>query len=139
MYSTIFKNAKIYDGIANEPFMGDVAIEGDKIVNIAEKINSSAENVHDLQGLTLTPGFIDLQNHSDSYWQIFDNPKFDSLITQGFTTLLIGNCGASLAPLLSNDALYSIQKWHSLEGANINWQTLTNTLKNFQNINSHVI
>jgi N-acyl-D-aspartate/D-glutamate deacylase len=38
MYSTIFKNAKIYDGIANEPFMGDVAIEGDKIVNIAEYI-----------------------------------------------------------------------------------------------------
>ncbi len=129
MYSTIFKNAKIYDGIANEPFMGDVAIEGDKIVNIAEKINSSAENVHDLQGLTLTPGFIDLQNHSDSYWQIFDNPKFDSLITQGFTTLLIGNCGASLAPLLSNDALYSIQKWHSLEGANINWQTFDEYIK----------
>jgi len=129
MFSIILKNAKIYDGIANEPFMGDVAIEGDKIVNIAEKINSSAENVYDLQGLTLTPGFIDLQNHSDSYWQIFDNPKFDSLISQGFTTLLIGNCGASLAPLLSSDALYSIQKWHSLEGVNINWQSFEEFVK----------
>jgi N-acyl-D-amino-acid deacylase len=66
---------------------------------------------------------VDIQNHSDSYWQLFDNPQLHSLISQGFTTLAVGNCGASLAPLLSKEALLSIQKWHNLEGSNINWQS----------------
>jgi N-acyl-D-amino-acid deacylase len=69
----------------------------------------------------LAPGFVDLQNHSDSYWQIFDNPQLHSLISQGFTTILVGNCGASLAPLLTHEALFSFEKWHNLEGVNVNW------------------
>ncbi len=101
----------------------DVAISGDKIVNIAPNISTDAEGVVDAEGKILTPGFIDIQNHSDGYWQLFDNPGFSSLITQGFTTILIGNCGASLAPLLSKNALLSIQKWHNLDGVNINWQS----------------
>jgi N-acyl-D-amino-acid deacylase len=64
---------------------------------------------------------VDLQNHSDSYWQIFDNPSLDAMVSQGYTTILVGNCGASLAPLLTHEALYSLQKWHNLEGVNVNW------------------
>jgi N-acyl-D-amino-acid deacylase len=121
MYSLLIKNATVIDGTGKPGEVLDVAAQGDEIVNIAPKINSVAASIVDAAGKILAPGFIDLQNHSDSYWQIFDNPGLDSLITQGFTTILIGNCGASLAPLLTHDALLAMQKWHNLEGVNINW------------------
>jgi|SRR3989344_1741620 len=129
MYSLLIKNAKVIDGTGKPGEVLDVAVEKDKIVNIDKNIPSSAESVIDADGKILTPGFVDLQNHSDAYLQIFDNPSLDSLVTQGYTTALLGNCGASLAPLLSPESLKSMQKWHSLEGANINWQSFAEFLQ----------
>ncbi|MBI5530929.1 MAG: amidohydrolase family protein [Candidatus Doudnabacteria bacterium] len=125
MYSLLIKNATVIDGSGKPGEILDVAIQGDEIVNIAKNINSSAENILDASGKYLTPGFVDLQNHSDSYWQIFDNPSLDSMVSQGYTTILVGNCGGSLAPLLTHEALLSVQKWHNLEAANINWQSFS--------------
>ncbi len=125
MYSLLIKNASVIDGTGSPAQIMDVAVQGDQIVNVAPKINSQAQTTVDASGKILAPGFIDLQNHSDSYWQIFDNPSLESLISQGFTTILLGNCGASLAPLLSREALLAMQKWHNLEGVNVNWQTFS--------------
>lgn len=121
MYSLVIKQATILDGTGKPPWVGDIGIEGDKIVDTSRHIKAKAAKTLDAQGLVLAPGFVDIQNHSDSYWQLLDNPSMDSLLAQGFTTILVGNCGASLAPLLSPDALLSIQKWHPLKGTNINW------------------
>jgi N-acyl-D-amino-acid deacylase len=123
MYSIIIKNARLIDGTGHPERRADIAVEDDKIVAVAEKISSNAQTTIEAEGKIVTPGFIDIQNHSDSYWQLFDNPNLDSLISQGYTTILVGNCGASLAPLLSQEALLALQKWHSLEGTNINWQS----------------
>lgn len=123
MYSLLIKNATIIDGTGDAPISGDVAIEGDLIANIAPHIKSNAQEIIDAQGKVLAPGFIDIQNHSDSHWQLFENPTLDSLTTQGFTTILVGNSGASLAPLITSDALLSLQKWHKLDGVNINWRS----------------
>ncbi|MBI3232237.1 MAG: amidohydrolase family protein [Candidatus Doudnabacteria bacterium] len=123
MYSLLIKNAKVVDGTGKPGEILDVAVEGDKIANIDKNIPSHAQSLVDASGKVLAPGFIDLQNHSDSYWQIFDNPSLDSLITQGYTSIILGNCGASLAPLLSSESLLAMQKWHELAAANINWQT----------------
>ncbi len=125
MYSLLIKNATVIDGTGKPGEILDVAVQGDQIVNIAPRIDSQARSVVDAADKVLAPGFVDLQNHSDSYWQIFDNPSLDSLITQGYTTILVGNCGASLAPLLSPDAILAMQKWHNLEGINLNWQTFS--------------
>src|SRR5690349_17452308 len=120
MYSLLIKNALVIDGSGKPGRILDVACEGGTIVNLAEKINSTAQTVIDAERKVLAPGFVDIQNHSDGYWQLFDNPSLQSLTSQGFTTILVGNCGASLAPLLSRQALLSIQKWHNLEGINTN-------------------
>src|SRR5262245_27045877 len=120
MYSLIIKQGQVIDGTGKPARLADIAIEGDKIAAVAEKIDSNAHTVINAQGKIVTPGFIDAQNHSDSYWQLFNNPSLDSLLMQGYTTILVGNCGASLAPLLSQQALLALQKWHSLEGTNIN-------------------
>ncbi len=123
MYSKIIKNGSIIDGTGKPAFQADIAIEDDKIVQIGNLQKAKAQQIIDATGKYVAPGFIDIQNHSDVYWTIFDSPGLDSLIGQGVTTALIGNCGASLAPLLSRDALLSIQKWHNLEGVNFNWLT----------------
>ncbi len=129
MYSLLIKNATVIDGSGEPGEVLDVAVEGQEIIAVAREIKTGAQTVVDGSGLVLTPGFIDPQDHSDVYWQLFDNPTLDSLVTQGFTSILVGNCGASLAPLLSPEALLSIQKWHSLEGANLNWQTFSEYLQ----------
>jgi N-acyl-D-aspartate/D-glutamate deacylase len=123
MYSLIIKQGLVADGTGKPERVADIAIEGDKIVAVDGQITTGAHTVINAKGKVVAPGFIDAQNHSDSYWQLFDNPSLDSLVTQGYTTALVGHCGASLAPLLSQEALLALQKWHNLEGTNINWQT----------------
>ncbi|HEX3099461.1 MAG TPA: amidohydrolase family protein [Patescibacteria group bacterium] len=123
MYSLLIKKATLIDGTGAAAITADVAINGDRIVNIATEINSPAQEVVHADGKILTPGFIDIQNHSDSHWRLFDGPLLESILTQGYTTIMTGNSGASLAPLISEQALMSLQKWHTLEGANINWRS----------------
>lgn len=125
MYSLIIKKATIIDGSGKKGFVGDVAIEDDKIVAVAPNITASGKKIFDATDLVLSPGFIDVQNHSDSYWQLFDNPTLDSLVTQGFTTILVGNSGASLAPLISEHSILSVQKWKSIRGMNVDWRTFS--------------
>lgn len=129
MYSVLIKNGKVIDGSGKEGKVMDVAIEGDEIALVDENIETEALTVIDASGKVVAPGFIDVQNHSDSYWTLFDNPNLDSLITQGFTTILVGQCGASLAPLISPESLLAVQKWHGLSGSNINWTTFSQYLE----------
>ncbi len=123
MYSLLIKNATVIDGSGTKAIVADVAIEGDKIVAVSADIKTNAKEVHDATGLVLAPGFIDVQNHSDSYWQLFDNPNLHSLIAQGYTSILVGNSGTSLAPLISKHSLLSVQKWQATTGMNVNWRT----------------
>lgn len=123
MYSLLIKKALVIDGTGGQAIHADVAVEGDRIVNIAPEINTPAREVVQANGQVLAPGFIDIQNHSDSHWRLFDGPGLESILTQGYTTVMVGNSGASLAPLVSSQALLSLQKWHAMEGSNINWRS----------------
>ncbi|NMD37457.1 MAG: amidohydrolase family protein [Christensenellaceae bacterium] len=93
---TLFKNAKIYDGTANDPFIGDVLIEGEKILNVAENIEDKSANVVNLSGLSLSSGFIDAHSHNDWY-AIKEEPVkyFEPFIRQGICSFITGNCGLS--------------------------------------------
>lgn len=132
MYSLLIKNTTLIDGTGAKARTADVAIEQDTIVAIGDLANASAAQIIDAHGMVLAPGFIDVQNHSDSYWQIFDNPPLQSLVTQGYTTLLLGSSGASLAPLISADSLRAVQKWQPTTGLNVNWQSYAEYKKQLQ-------
>lgn len=123
MYSLIIRQGKVIDGTGQPGAVMDIAVDSGEIVNIAPNIPKRAAAVIDAAGKIVCPGFIDIQNHSDAYWQLFENPQLDSLVAQGYTSILVGQCGASLAPLVSHNALGPLRQWHANSGVNINWTT----------------
>ncbi|MAG44667.1 hypothetical protein CL633_02155 [bacterium] len=120
MLDILIQNANIIDGTGKKKFQADLGIKNGKIKKIG-KIKTRAKQKINAQNLYTCPGFIDILNHSDSFFTLFTIPSQDSLITQGITTILGGNCGSSLAPLTQSSAINSIQKWTDLNQVNLNW------------------
>ena len=93
----LFKDALIYDGTGAEAFKGDILVENDKIVQVAESITpEEGWEIVDLKGLSVAPGFIDAHTHND-WFAIKNEPQkyFEPFIRQGITSFIAGNCGLS--------------------------------------------
>lgn len=129
MYDIIIKNGSLIDGTGRPMFRGDVGISDGVIKTIGNLGNEQAGKTIDAQDCYVTPGFIDINNHSDTYWRIFINPDLESLLYQGVTTIVGGNCGSSLAPLVDKESIKSIQKWADIKDINLNWLTTKDFLK----------
>jgi N-acyl-D-amino-acid deacylase len=100
LYDHVFRNALIVDGTGSAPFPGELAIAGETIVLVGPAgtvpAGSGAREL-DLRGKALSPGFIDTHTHDDRI--VLDAPDMLPKISQGVTTVIIGNCGISLAPV----------------------------------------
>lgn len=114
MYDIIIKNGTLIDGSGEPMYRADIGIKDDKIDKIGNLQNEKSVIEVDAMDRLVCPGFVDVNNHSDTYWQIFSNPDLESLVYQGITTIVGGNCGSSLAPLLGVKAIASVQKWLSV-------------------------
>lgn len=121
MFDLIIKNGSIIDGTGAEMYHGDVGVREDKIVKIGDLHGEHAEMEIDALGKVVCPGFLDVNNHSDSYWQLFLCPNLNSLLYQGITTIVCGNCGSSLSPLTNPKNIETIQKWVDLRQVSVNW------------------
>ena len=124
----LIKNGTIIDGSGKKMFKADIRITGDKIMAIGDLKEKRDEKILDAKNLYITPGFVDILNHSDSYVTLFSNPGQDSLLQQGITTILMGNCGSSLAPLTEGVFINSIQKWGDTSKINVNWLSVAEYL-----------
>jgi N-acyl-D-amino-acid deacylase len=129
MFDVLIKNAVIINGTGDPMYKADIGIRDDRIEKIGSLADEKGEEELDVAGQMVCPGFIDVNNQSDTRWRIFSNPQLESLVHQGITTIIGGNCGSSLAPLASSDAIYSIQKWGNINQKNISWQTVSEFLK----------
>ncbi len=124
MYSIVIKNGTIIDGTGKKRFNADIGVEGDKITAIGDLSKVTSQDCQaeiDAANLFVAPGFIDINNHSDNYWTFFTSPKLESLVRQGITTIIGGNCGSSLAPLMKGEDIVSIRKWVDIGQVNIDW------------------
>lgn len=117
----LIKGGKIIDGSGKKMFSGDIRIEGEKIKEIGKLKPAKGEESINARAFYICPGFVDILNHSDAYVTLFDNPNQSSLLQQGITTILMGNCGSSLAPLVDGIFINSIQKWGDISKINVNW------------------
>ncbi len=133
MFDIIIKNGVIVDGSGAKKYSADLGIKGDKIEKIENLKETGAKKIIDAKGLYVAPGFIDIHNHSDSYWTLFKIPRLESLITQGITTIIGGNCGSSLAPLAGQKAILSIQKWADVRELNFNWLSVEEFFRELEN------
>ena len=96
-YDTIIKGGRIVDGSGNPWYKGDIAVSGDKIASITRFIEPEAERVIDATGLVVAPGFIDAHSHADSSTLFYRD--MESVVAQGITTVVAGQCGSSIAPV----------------------------------------
>ena len=90
----LLMGAAIYDGTANPPVVGDVAIRGEKIVAVGKFRAGLVGRKIDCTGLAVAPGFIDLHNHSDRQVIASNTRAVVNYLLQGCTTIVTGNCGS---------------------------------------------
>ena len=98
-HDILIKNATIVDGTGSPGYVGAVAVKGERIAAIGKvegDLKVEARTVIDAEGLTVTPGFIDVHNHGDL--SILYYPEAEGFLRQGITTFVGGNCGSSPAP-----------------------------------------
>ncbi len=98
MFDALIRGGTIIDGSGNPWFKGDVAISKGKIVQIGRGIRAHGRRIIDAEGLVVSPGWVDVHSHSD--WSLMAYPYADSLLIQGATLTVTGNCGYSATPLV---------------------------------------
>ncbi len=130
MFDLLIKNGKVFDGSGQAAQSVDIGIRNGKIVDIGNFKNETAKTEINAEDRFVCPGFIDIDNEADHYLDVFTLPGADNLIRQGVSTIICGNSGASLAPLISG-SLSSIRKWSDLNRVNINWREFKDFLDFF--------
>jgi N-acyl-D-amino-acid deacylase len=125
--TVLIKNALIFDGSGKPPFKSDIFINHQRINRLGNFPHQSADKVIDARGLMTTPGFIDVNADVDHYLNLFSDPVQEGLLRKGITTIIGGNTGASLAPLLDG-SLISIRKWVDSSPVNVNWHSISEFL-----------
>jgi N-acyl-D-amino-acid deacylase len=102
---TLIKGARLIDGTGAPAVQRDVAVKDGKIVAIGA-IGAldqwTAENVVEAEGRVLAPGFIDVHTHDDTH--VIRSPQMLPKISQGVTTVIVGNCGISASPVTLKSA-----------------------------------
>lgn len=96
-FDWIIKNARIIDGSGQPAYAGDLGICDGKIAALGCIDHAVAAQSFDAQGLVLAPGFIDVHTHDDI--QVIRTPNMLPKISQGITTVIVGNCGISASPV----------------------------------------
>jgi N-acyl-D-amino-acid deacylase len=96
-FDLVIKGGLIYDGEGREAFQADIGIVGNNIQEIGRISSIKGKAVIDANGLSICPGFIDVHDHTDI--SLLINPKAESHVRQGITTVVSGNCGASPFPI----------------------------------------
>jgi N-acyl-D-amino-acid deacylase len=116
MFDLLIKNAKIVDGTGLPSFTGDIAIEDGIIVDRGNNLGK-AKSIIDAQGLTLVPGFIDSHTHYDAQltWDPWANPS----PKLGVTTVVIGNCGFTIAPCKPEHRDLTMRNLTNVEGMSL--------------------
>ena len=96
-FDLLIAGGTVYDGTGGPPFRADIGISGGAVRSIGRIRASRAATIIKAEGLAVSPGFIDVHDHTAE--SLLVNPRAESAIRQGVTTLISGQCGDSPFPL----------------------------------------
>jgi len=96
-YDVVIKGGLAADGLGTPIFRADIGIRGGRIAFVGRIRGGEAGRTLDAHGALVCPGFIDLHSHSEI--SVLVDRRAESAVRQGVTTLVVGNCGLSPAPL----------------------------------------
>jgi N-acyl-D-amino-acid deacylase len=116
----------VVDGSGRKGYETDLGVKDGRIAEIGSIQAGDADAVIDASGLIVAPGFIDIHSHSDA--PLLVNPRAESMVRQGVTTGVIGNCGGSIAPLREL-ARKEIEGRLELLGVDAPWSSFGDYLK----------
>jgi N-acyl-D-aspartate/D-glutamate deacylase len=100
-YDLVIKNGMVIDGSGAPRYRADVAVQNGRIAAIG-RVDGKAKRTIDADGHVVTPGFVDGHTHMDA--QVFWDPIGSCSCYHGVTTVVMGNCGFTLAPCKAQDA-----------------------------------
>jgi N-acyl-D-aspartate/D-glutamate deacylase len=113
VYDLKIENAVIVDGTGSPQFEGNVAVTDGRIAAVGDTPDSATRTL-DADGLTLSPGFVDVHTHYDA--QVFWDKTVSPSCYHGVTTIFGGHCGFSIAPLSADAAPYLLHMLARVEG-----------------------
>ncbi len=99
-HDLVIRGASIIDGTGADAFTGDIAVDDGVIVEIGA-VDGGGRRTLDADGLTVTPGFVDIHTHFDG--QATWDPHLTPSCWHGVTTAILGNCGVGFAPVRPDD------------------------------------
>jgi N-acyl-D-aspartate/D-glutamate deacylase len=111
-YDLVIRNGTVVDGSGLDAYRADVGIVGDRIASIG-RIHERGTREIDAEGLVVTPGFIDGHTHMDA--QIFWDRQGSFSCYHGVTSVVMGNCGFTLAPASKQQAALVVRNLERAE------------------------
>ena len=116
MHDLVIENTTIYDGQGGAPQRASVAVANGRIAEIG-KVTGEARSRINAEGLALMPGIIDTHTHYDAQitWDPFVNPS----PALGVTTIVMGNCGFTIAPCRPQDRDLTMRNLTHVEGMSL--------------------
>ncbi len=111
-YDLVIKNGMVADGSGLPRYRADVGVRHGRIVTIG-RIRERARDVIDADGQVVAPGFVDGHTHMDA--QIFWDPLGTSSCWHGITSVVMGNCGFTLAPCAASDKHFVVRNLQRAE------------------------
>jgi N-acyl-D-amino-acid deacylase len=112
MHDIVIRNGEVVDGTGAPPLRADVAIDGDRITEVGAVPGRGKREI-DATGRIVTPGFVDIHTHLDA--QLFWDPAATSSCWHGVTTVVMGNCGVTFAPIRPGRERYLAGMMDSVE------------------------
>jgi N-acyl-D-amino-acid deacylase len=123
----LLRGGTVFDGLGNPGFCADVAITGERVVAIGELEGWRAGVEVSVEGLCIAPGFIDIHTHAD--FSLNHHPEQLSVLFQGVTTQVGGNCGFAVGQIDDAPLFRQEQRWLKPYGVHINWRSFDEYLR----------